>query len=138
MARSSFVLVLCGLFKENAVSPHFTMVSPKSVVSHLAKEICLVFSLSLCIGECKRMECNYRRHCGYHPRSEEPLLTCFCPEYRCTGKQNPLCGYDGRTYNSVCLLQLRECVKNTFIGIKHFGACPVTREDNPFIKVCCC
>eukprot|EP00731_Ephydatia_muelleri_P019946 Em0012g771a len=69
---------------------------------------------------CRGRICDYRQSC----RNATGRITCFCPAYRCTGKSNPVCGNDGKTYASVCGLQEEECVTARIIGIRQAGECP--------------
>ena len=86
-------------------------------------------------GECKSVTCDYRHFCGYLQRRSGPLLICHCPYYNCTAKYNPVCGYDGNNYNSICHLQSEECYQNRFIGLRQFGRCPGMHEENPLINI---
>ena len=67
-------------------------------------------------SECKSRVCGYRQSCTAGG-------VCACPQYRCRGRANPVCGNNGRQYQSMCELQRDECLNNTFIGISSLGAC---------------
>ena len=90
----------------------------------------LVFSMIIFTipGECRWTDCPYRQLCklttsrgNNNHLAAEPR--CFCPYYQCQGKKNPVCGYNGQTYESVCELQRAECFLRGFVGIQHFGRC---------------
>ena len=78
----------------------------------------------ICIVLCADMICGYRQRCHVYSREPHTGRQCVCPKYRCKGKRNPVCGYDGITYKSICHLQKTECEQGTFIGLKHKGSCP--------------
>ena len=53
----------------------------------------------------------------------------FC-DIKCTREFKPVCGSDGKTYNSECLLNRAKCVKRIFIQVASQGACePSTNEQ---------
>ena len=65
--------------------------------------------------------CGYRQRCYVDATSN--AVTCLCPNYRCKGKSNTVCGNDGITYDSICAIQEVECTKGYHIGIMHTGVC---------------
>ena len=52
----------------------------------------------------------------------------FC-DIKCTREFKPVCGSDGKTYNSECLLNRAKCVKRIFIQVASQGACESSTND---------
>jgi len=57
--------------------------------------------------------------------SEMPIELCkkhtnFCSKYRAS---NPVCGSDGITYDSQCMMKLFKCKQNPIITMAHVGEC---------------
>ena len=80
----------------------------------------LIITCILSIVICQGQGCGYRQICI----AVGGKAKCKCPTYICTWKNNPVCGNNGKTYGSVCSLELEECSNNTFIGIRQTGECP--------------
>ena len=51
-------------------------------------------------------------------------------DLKCSRIYKPVCGSDGKTYNSECLLEREKCVKRLFIQIARIGACDDNTETN--------
>ena len=49
---------------------------------------------------------------------------------KCTRIYQPVCGSDGKTYNSECLLEREKCVKRLFIQVARTGPCEEITEGN--------
>ena len=56
--------------------------------------------------------------------------TCMIP---CTKMLNPICGTDGKTHGSPCLLRVKNCMAGTNVGIAHAGEC---RKAKPKCEPC--
>lgn len=88
---------------------------------------------------CRGHTCGYRQSCS----NATGRPTCSCPTYKCSGKNNPVCGNNGRTYQSVCSLEVEECGTSKFIGIRQEGECPQVlyglhrprNNTNPFCNI---
>ena len=57
------------------------------------------------------------------------LLSELC-EKKCTRIYKPVCGSDGKTYNSECLLDQEKCVKRLSIQVSGTGPCEEKNEGN--------
>ena len=56
------------------------------------------------------------------------FLSDFC-DIKCTREFKPVCGSDGKTYNSECLLNRAKCVKRIFIQVASQGACESSTNE---------
>ena len=59
------------------------------------------------------------------------VLSELC-EKKCTRIYKPVCGSDGKTYNSECLLDQEKCVKRLSIQVAGIGSCEDKNEGNIF------
>ena len=67
------------------------------------------------------------------PNSYKNTKAIFFPglcDLKCSRIYKPVCGSDGKTYNSECLLEREKCVKRLFIQIARIGACEENTETN--------
>ena len=67
------------------------------------------------------------------PNSYKNTKAIFFPglcDLKCSRIYKPVCGSDGKTYNSECLLEREKCVKRLFIQIARIGACEDNTETN--------
>ena len=60
------------------------------------------------------------------------FLSDLC-EKKCTRMFKPVCGSDGKTYNSECLLDQEKCVKRLSIQVAGTGPCVDKTEGNIFL-----
>ena len=56
------------------------------------------------------------------------FLSDFC-DIKCTREFKPVCGSDGKTYNSECLLNRAKCVKRILIQVASQGACGTSTNE---------
>ena len=59
------------------------------------------------------------------------VLSDLC-EKKCTRIYKPVCGSDGKTYNSECLLGQEKCIKKLSIQVEGTGPCEEKNEGNKF------
>ena len=63
----------------------------------------------------------------------KPHCSVFLPDLcdkKCTRIYKPVCGSDGITYNSECLLERAKCVKRLFIQVTRTGPCNDDEEGD--------
>jgi len=108
----------------------------------ISKAICCLsrvqsnFYTSLFTDSCARKVCSFRQQC----QSSIHGLVCSCPQYRCEGKLNKICGGDRVVYDSLCHLRRHECTKGRYIGVQEMSACRKGMSrlcNNTSLKVKC-
>ena len=57
---------------------------------------------------------------------------CTCNRI-CTREYAPVCGTDGKTYSTECMMKLLVCEEGTNVNVKHPGECRGNRQGNRFI-----
>ncbi|CAG9796551.1 unnamed protein product [Diatraea saccharalis] len=73
---------------------------------------------------CDSVKCGVREHCSVDPRG---VAICGCgPE--CESVVRPVCGTDGRTYDSACFLDKAACLDNKDIRVAYIGPCGKKQE----------
>ena len=82
----------------------------------------MLFPSEGAIERCGNTTCQFGAKCKHD--SIAGTLKCSCDFY-CDEKdqKNPVCGSDGNTYSSECVLQKRGCQLSIHILITHFGPC---------------
>ncbi|XP_073957154.1 agrin-like isoform X3 [Choristoneura fumiferana] len=79
---------------------------------------------------CDSVKCGVREHCSLDPRG---VAVCGCgPE--CEAVVRPVCGTDGRTYDSPCLLDRTACRDNRDVRAAYMGPCG---DENPCARATC-
>ncbi|XP_060806535.1 agrin-like [Amyelois transitella] len=79
---------------------------------------------------CDSVKCGLREHCSLDARG---VAVCGCgPD--CEAVVRPVCGSDGRTYESPCLLERASCLENRDIRMAYMGTCGV---ENPCARATC-
>lgn len=53
------------------------------------------------------------------------IARCECPP-QCEPVMRPVCGQDGRTYESLCEMRRSSCMQKKLIDVKHTGSCGKT------------
>ena len=80
--------------------------------------------LALCFFSsdlCSRKMCKFYSECEVDA-SNQPH--CVCPKTKCPKtSQEPVCGDDGNTYDSLCALKAESCSKKKPIKVKNQGVC---------------
>lgn len=72
-----------------------------------------------------------------HVKEEEDKKEDDCPKKVCTKQMAPVCGNDGHTYNSQCILEMEACKKPALLKV-YDGECtkPVTEKADECAKTC--
>ncbi len=65
--------------------------------------------------------CAFGSHCIFSKKSNQVNCICDIPCER--NDQNPLCGSDGNTYDSVCSLKQSKCIQQKPINVVKYERC---------------
>ncbi|XP_049692713.2 agrin isoform X2 [Helicoverpa armigera] len=79
---------------------------------------------------CDSVKCGAREHCSLDARG---VAVCGCG-VECEPVVRPVCGSDGRTYDSRCHLDRTSCLDNRDVRIAYTGPCGV---ENPCARASC-
>ncbi|XP_053610410.1 agrin-like isoform X5 [Plodia interpunctella] len=79
---------------------------------------------------CESVKCGLREHCSLDARG---VAVCGCGS-DCESVVRPVCGSDGKTYESPCLLERASCMENRDIRVAYMGTCGV---ENPCARASC-
>ncbi|XP_053201782.1 agrin-like [Panonychus citri] len=69
---------------------------------------------------CSNLTCSHYAVCEIDPETSKPQ--CVCPKV-CIRDDNPVCGSNGRNYESECELQMASCLQKINLTIVHHGSC---------------
>ncbi|KAJ8736298.1 hypothetical protein PYW08_006954 [Mythimna loreyi] len=79
---------------------------------------------------CESVKCGTREHCSLDARG---VAECGCGP-PCEPAVRPVCGSDGRTYDSRCHLDRASCLDNRDVRVAYTGPCGV---ENPCARASC-
>ncbi|XP_022821461.1 agrin-like isoform X2 [Spodoptera litura] len=79
---------------------------------------------------CDSVKCGSREHCTLDARG---VAVCGCGA-ECEAVVRPVCGSDGRTYDSRCHLDRASCLDNRDVRVAYTGPCGV---ENPCARASC-
>lgn len=68
---------------------------------------------------CKSLKCSQYQDCEINRYG---IAQCQCPT-SCTKILKPVCGTDGKTYDSDCDLKRQACLNHRNISIRYMGTC---------------
>lgn len=68
---------------------------------------------------CQHLNCTQFQHCRMNSDGQ---AMCVCPA-PCQPIMRPVCGSDGKSYDSECHLQRESCLMDLSVTIKHAGPC---------------
>ncbi|XP_065887226.1 uncharacterized protein [Dysidea avara] len=108
----------CGGMKQLSCSPGlYCAYRPGRTFGYIREGVCEPYS-------CARKVCSFRQHC----QSSIHGLVCSCPQYRCEGKLNRVCGGDRVVYDSLCHLRRHECTTGRYVGVQEMSACENVKQ----------
>lgn len=71
--------------------------------------------------------CTLVKSCKNHAKcieNSDKTVTCVCPKKEeCSRSPGKVCGSDGKTYDSECLLKVEACKKKSPVNMAHDGPC---------------
>ncbi|XP_074597901.1 agrin-like isoform X2 [Brevipalpus obovatus] len=70
-------------------------------------------------SQCQNLNCTSHQLCNINPDGQ---ASCICPS-QCPPVMKPVCGSDGETYDSLCDIKRKSCLRTLDITIKHGGPC---------------
>ena len=80
-----------------------------------------VFELNFFVDPCKASRCMYHSVCGVIP---DGSTECRCPRLEdCPDVNDPVCGMNGKTYESECKLKAESCAAGIEVTMKDEGPC---------------
>lgn len=74
------------------------------------------------VNPCLPVRCHVGEECDINKFG---IARCECPP-QCEPVMRPVCGQDGRTYESLCEMRRASCVQKKLIEVKHTGSCGKT------------
>ena len=84
---------------------------------------CVFFVFPFLVASCKTVKCPNDKHCVTDQNNVPHCVSCKfgCPTPK--SKEEYICGADGVTYESHCLLRMATCLKGHSIGMAYTGKC---------------
>jgi len=74
------------------------------------------------VNPCLSVRCQVGEECDINKFG---IARCECPP-QCEPIMRPVCGQDGRTYESLCEMRRASCMQKKIIEVKHTGSCGKT------------
>ena len=74
------------------------------------------------VNPCLSVHCQAGEECDINKFG---IARCECPP-QCEPIMRPVCGQDGRTYESLCEMRRASCMQKKLIEVKHTGSCGKT------------
>lgn len=74
------------------------------------------------VNPCMSVRCQVGEECEINKFG---IARCECPT-QCEPVMRPVCGEDGRTYESLCEMSRSSCMHKKLIEVKHAGSCGKT------------
>lgn len=110
-----------NVLKKVSKSLKYNYLKLKSIILSIA--ICFIWSAFYWFvffsEPCEKTFCSHGATC--HPGTDG-RATCRCPD-TCPSSGSPVCGTDGRTYQSLCALRQHSCLHRENIRVQHPGEC---------------
>lgn len=84
---------------------------------------------------CKAANCKHHSVCKLKPDGSTP---CECPRSEeCPDVNDPVCGTNGKTYESECKLKAESCAEGIDVTTKHNGVCGMKITTKNMLSLTC-